>query len=55
MRPTVKLRHGLFDNSDDVAIRIWLLWKELLIFHGLDPGLGHAVGKERFELTDDSF
>jgi hypothetical protein len=42
-------------NTDNIGISVRLLWKEILIFHGLDPGLGHAVGKERFDLTDDSF
>lgn len=35
MRPTVKLRHGLFENPDNAVVRIWLPWKELLVFHGL--------------------
>lgn len=54
MRPTVKLGHGLFKNTDDVVIRIRLLWEEILVLHGLIPGLGHTVGVDYFYLSDDS-
>ncbi len=54
MRPTVKLRRSLFKNTDHVVIRIRLLWKEILVFHGLVPGLGDTVGNDHFDLADDS-
>lgn len=54
VRPTVKLRHGLFENSDDVVIRIRLLWKEILVLHGLVSGLRSTVGKDHFDFSDSS-
>ncbi len=54
VRPTVKFGHGLFENSDNVVIRIRLLWKEILVLHGLVPGLGHAIRAVDLDLCDDS-
>ena len=39
VRPTVKFGHGLLENSGNVIIRVRLLWKEILVFHGLVSAL----------------